>query len=282
MAPAMSDIMTPDAAELARNAPGDGRAPLAEGSPEHDLFIGLTRLGDNTLILGHRVSEWCGHAPVLEEDIALANMALDLIGQTQLWLGLAGEVEGAGRDADALAFRRDAWDFRNLLLVERPNGDFGQTLMRQFLFDAWHAPMLKALEGSSDDRIADIARKAGKEVAYHIERSADLVIRLGDGTEESHARMQTALDALWSYAGEMFIGDATDARLAEDGIMPAPESLRAPWDETINHVLAEATLTRPDSTFAHKGGKQGRHSEHMGHILVSMQWLQRAYPDARW
>lgn len=274
--------MTPDVEALAKASVGSGRAPLAQASPEADLFTGLTRLGDNTLILGHRVSEWCGHSPVLEEDIALANMALDLIGQTQLWLGLAGEVESAGRDADVLAFRRDAWDFHNILLVERPNGDFGLTIMRQFLFDAWHAPMLTALAGSSDPRIAEIAVKAGKEVAYHIERSADLVIRLGDGTEESHARMQKALDVLWSYTGEMFIGDATDTRLAEAGVMPAPESLRAAWDATVNHVLTEATLTRPAGTFAHQGGKQGRHSEHMGHLLAPMQWLQRSYPDAQW
>jgi len=280
--PAQGDMMTPDAEALAKAAGGTGRAPLANSDPAQDLFTGLLRLGDNSLILGHRVSEWCGHAPVLEEDIALANMALDLIGQTQLWLGLAAEVEGAGRDADALAFRRDAWDFCNILLVERPNGDFGQTLMRQFLFDAWHAPMLKALEASKDARIAEIAVKAGKEVAYHIERSADLVIRLGDGTDESHTRMQKSLDVLWGYTGEMFIGDATDARLAEAGIMPAPESLRAAWDETVNHVLAEATLIRPESTFAHQGGKQGRHSEHMGHLLAPMQWLQRSYPDAKW
>ena len=282
MAPSLSDVMTPDAAALAAAAGGEGRARLAAGSADHDLFTGLTRLGDTALILGHRVSEWCGHAPILEEDIALANMALDLIGQTQLWLGLAGEVEGRGRDADALAFRRDAWDFHNLLLVERPNGDFGMTLMRQFLFDAWHLPLLKALEGSTDARIAAIAQKAGKEVAYHLERSADLVIRLGDGTEESHRRMQGALDALWGYTGEMFLGDAVDQRLAEAGVMPAPESLRAVWDQTVDQVLAEATLTRPASTFAHKGGKQGRHSEHMGHLLTTMQWLQRAYPDAKW
>lgn len=280
--PSLSDVMTPDAAALAAASKGEGRAPLEAGSAEHDLFTGLTRLGDTTLILGHRVSEWCGHAPILEEDIALANMALDLIGQTQLWLGLAGEVEGRGRDADALAFRRDAWDFHNLLLVERPNGDFGVTLMRQFLFDAWHLPLLKALEGSTDARIAAIARKAGKEVAYHLERSADLVIRLGDGTEESHRRMQGALDALWGYTGEMFLGDAVDQRLAEVGVMPAPESLRADWDRTVDTVLAEATLSRPASSFAHKGGKQGRHSEHMGHLLTTMQWLQRAYPDAKW
>ncbi len=282
MAPSLSDIMTPDAEELARQAGGGATAPLEMGSPGHDLFVGLARLGDNTLILGHRVSEWCGHAPVLEEDIALANMALDLIGQTQLWLGLAGEVEGRRRSADDLAFLRDAWHFYNVLLVERPNRDFGHTLMRQFLFDAWHQPMLKALEGSSDTRIAEVAQKAGKEVAYHIERSADLVIRLGDGTEESHARMQDALDRLWPYVGEMFTGDEIDARLAEDGTIPSPESLRGAWDETVNAVLAEATLQRPEGSFAHKGGRQGRHTEHMGHILSSMQWLQRAYPGAKW
>lgn len=284
--PVQGDMMTPDAEALAKAAGGAaksaGHAPLEAGSPEMDLFTGLTRLGDNTLILGHRISEWCGHAPVLEEDIALANMALDLIGQTQFWLGLAGEVEGRGRDADALAFRRDAWDFHNILLVERPNGDFGRTLMRQFLFDAWHAPMLKALEGSADARIAEIAAKAHREVAYHIERSADLVIRLGDGSDESHARMQESLDALWPYTGEMMIADEVDLRLAHAGLIPDPASIRPAWDETINHVLAEATLKRPEGNFAHQGGKQGRHSEHMGHLLAPMQWLQRAYPDAQW
>jgi len=282
MAPSLSDIMTPDAARLARDAAGTGRAPAADPDPAADLFVGLCRLGDNTLILGHRVSEWCGHAPVLEEDIALANMALDLIGQTQLWLGLAGEVEGRGRSADDLAFLRDAWDFSNILLVERPNRDFGHTLMRQFLFDAWHQPLLKAAEGSADARIAEIAAKAGKEVAYHLERSADLVIRLGDGTDESHARMQDALDRLWPYAGEVFLPDATDARLAAAGILPAPDSLRPVWDATVAEVLAEATLTRPAGTFAHQGGRQGRHTEHLGHLLTSMQWLQRAYPGAGW
>jgi ring-1,2-phenylacetyl-CoA epoxidase subunit PaaC len=280
--PSLPDIMTPDAEALAKAAGKGRRVTLEAGSPEHDLFTGLTRLGDNTLILGHRVSEWCGHAPVLEEDIALANIALDLIGQTQLWLGLAGEIEGHGRSADDLAFLRDAWHFRNLLLVERPNRDFGHTLMRQFLFDAWHQPMLKALEGSSDDRIADIARKAGKEVAYHLERSADMVIRLGDGTEESHGRMQDALDRLWPYAGEMFHADEVDVRLAHEGILPDPAGLRAAWDATMAEVLAEATLTRPDSDFFHKGGKQGRHTEDLGHLLTSMQWLQRAYPGAKW
>ena len=242
----------------------------------------LTRLGDNALVLGHRVSEWCGHGPVLEEDIALANVALDLIGQTQLWLGLAAQVEGKGRSADDLAFLRDGFDFRNLLLVERPNGDMAQTLMRQFLFDAWHLQLLNALKGSTDRRIAEIAEKASKEVAYHLERSSDLVIRLGDGTDESHRRMQAALDGLWAYTGEMFIGDAGDAALAAAGIAPKPESLKAAWDEVVSETLAEATLKKPADGYMHKGGKRGVHSEHLGFILSDMQFLQRAYPGATW
>jgi ring-1,2-phenylacetyl-CoA epoxidase subunit PaaC len=245
-------------------------------------FETLLRLGDNTLILGHRVSEWCGHAPVLEEDIALANVALDLIGQTQLWLGLAAEVEGRGRSADDLAYLRDASAFRNVLLVERPNGDFGQTLMRQFLFDAWHLPMLEGLQSSADDRIAEIAAKAGKEVAYHLERSSDLVIRLGDGTDESHVRMQLALDDHWTYAGEFFAGDLIDAAMTHTGIAPDPASLKPAWDATVDAVLQEATLARPSATFVQKGGRQGRHTEHLGHLLAEMQFLQRAYPGAKW
>ncbi len=247
------------------------------------LFQFLLRMGDNTLILGHRVSEWCGHSPVLEEDIALANTALDLIGQTQLWLGLAGEVEGKGRSADDLAFLRDAWDFRNVLLTELPNGDFGQTLMRQFLFDAWQSVMLNWLLESTDPRVAEIAEKTSKEVAYHIERSGDTVIGLGDGTEESHTRMQAALDYLWPYVGEMFEGDAVDAVLAEVGIAPDPAELRAEYDAIVGSILGQATLTIPESRFIHKGGRDGRmHTEHLGHLLTHMQWLQRAYPGATW
>ncbi|WP_170527450.1 1,2-phenylacetyl-CoA epoxidase subunit PaaC [Ruegeria arenilitoris] len=243
----------------------------------------LLRMGDNTLILGHRVSEWCGHAPVLEEDIALANTALDLIGQTQMWLSLAGEVQGEGKSADDLAFLRDAWDFRNVLLVEVPNGDFGRTLMRQFLFDAWHSIMLGRLMKSSDDRVAAIAEKASKEVAYHLERSSDTVVGLGDGTEESHRRMQEALDYLWPYVGEMFASDKVDAEMAAAGIAPDPAGLRDTYDALVRRVLTEATLTIPDSRFAHKGGRDGRmHTEHLGHLLTQMQWLQRAYPGATW
>ncbi len=247
------------------------------------LFEFLLRMGDNTLILGHRVSEWCGHAPVLEEDIALANTALDLIGQTQMWLGLAGEVEGQGHDADNLAFLRDVWDFRNLLLVEQPNGDFGQTLLRQFLFDAWHSIQLSHLINSKDTRVAAIAAKASKEATYHLERSSGTVVGLGDGTEESHTRMQSALNLLWPYVGEMFIGDVTDDALIKIGLAPDPASLRVEYDSVIGPVLKEATLAIPDSDFAQNGGRTGqRHSEHLGHILTQMQWLQRAYPGATW
>lgn len=247
------------------------------------LFEFLCRMGDNTLVLGHRVSEWCGHAPVLEEDIALANTALDLIGQTQMWLGLAGEVEGKGRSADDLAMLRDAWDFRNVLLVEQPNGDFGQTMMRQFLFDTWHVTMLERLQGSSDERVAAIAAKAVKEATYHVERSGSTVIGLGDGTSESHDRMQAALDLLWPYVGEMFIADAVDEAMAGAGIAPDLVGLRTVFDARIAAAMAEATLVIPDSDYAHKGGKSGfRHSEHLGHLLTQMQWLQRAYPGATW
>ncbi len=251
--------------------------------PQAALFQFALRMGDSCLVLGHRVSEWCGHAPVIEEDIALANTALDLIGQTQMWLGLAGEVEGAGRSADDLAFLRDAWDFRNLLLTEMPNGDFGQTIMRQFLFDAWHVAALKALADSADDRVAAIAAKAGKEAAYHLERSSDTVIALGDGTDESHARMQAALDYLWPYAGEAFIGDDGDTMLAGAGIAPDPASLRPAFDATLAQVTEAATLQLPGNPFAHRGGRNGTmHTEYLGHILTQMQWLQRAYPGASW
>ncbi|WP_204113047.1 1,2-phenylacetyl-CoA epoxidase subunit PaaC [Shimia biformata] len=243
----------------------------------------LLRMGDNTLVLGHRVSEWCGHAPVLEEDIALANTALDLIGQTQFWLGYAAEVQGEGRTADDLAFLRDAWDFRNVLLVELPNGDFGQTLMRQFLFDAWSSIILDRLTASSDPRVAEIAGKAAKEAAYHVERSSDTVIGLGDGTEESHKRMQAALDYLYPYVGELFESDAVDAAMTEEGIAPDPASLRADYNALVGKVLAEATLRLPEGAYSHNGGRTGRmHTEHLGHMLTQMQWLQRAYPGAAW
>lgn len=247
------------------------------------LFEYLLRQGDNTLVLGHRVSEWCGVSPVLEEDIALANTALDLIGQTQMWLGLAGEVEGKGRTADELAFRRDVWDFRNLLLVEQPNGHFGQTIMRQFLFDAYQVENLTVLQSSTNERIAEIAAKSLKEVSYHVDRSADTVIALGDGTAESHNRMQAALDLLWPFAGEMFLTDLIEDELQSSGIAPDHEALKAKWSQKVGEVFTEANLVAPGSEFSHLGGKTGqRHTEHLGHMLATMQFLPRAYPDATW
>ena len=254
---------------------------------DHARFEYLLRLGDNALILGHRISEWCGHAPALEEDIALANLALDLVGQCRLWLGLAAEVKGDGCTADQLAYLRDASAFRNLLLVERPNADMGHTIMRQLLFDAFHLELLRALCGSSDVRVAEIAVSAKREVAYHFERSADLVIRLGDGTDESHGRMANALRALWPYTGEMFVDDPVDQVMAHAGVAPLPSHLKASWQTAVSLVLSEATLTIPGDAWHHGmssagGGKNGFHSEHLGHLLAEMQFLQRAYPGAVW
>ncbi len=280
------EVSGPDAEAPTAGAAAASRTddPLVgNGALKPAFFDWLCRMGDNVLILGHRTSEWCGHGPVLEEDIALANTALDLIGHAQMWLGLAGEVEGEGRSADDLAYLRDAMQFRNLQLVELPNGDMGRTMMREFLFDAWHHQMLSGLTGSASPRVAEIAAKALKEVTYHLERSSDLVIRLGDGTEESHARMQDALDWLWPYTGEMFLADDIDETVARAGIAPEPAGLLAPWRRVVDEVLAEATLSRPEGRAdVHRGGRQGRHTEHLGHILPEMQFLQRAYPGASW
>jgi ring-1,2-phenylacetyl-CoA epoxidase subunit PaaC len=247
-----------------------------------ELFEYLLRLGDNALILGHRLSEWCGHSPALEEDLALSNVALDLIGQTQLWLSLAGEVEGKGRDADKLAYLRDARDFRNVLLVEQPNTDFAVTMARQFYFDAWHYLLLRELTSSKDPRIAEIAAKGLKEVTYHLERSRDWILRLGDGTEESRRRMQTAMDDLWMYTGELFESDEIDQAMAQEGLGPDLAPLHEPWLGLIRATAEEATLTLPQPGWAQKGGKRGIHSEHLGFILADLQFLQRAYPNATW
>ncbi|ASJ76831.1 1,2-phenylacetyl-CoA epoxidase subunit PaaC [Granulosicoccus antarcticus] len=253
-----------------------------KGKADNGLFEFLLQMGDNCLILGHRNSEWCGHAPALEEDIAVANVSLDLIGQTQMWLELAGEVEGAGRSADDLAYLRDAFDFRNLLLLERPNTDFGLTLVRQFLFDAWHLPMLRGLMNSTDKRIADIAEKSVKEVAYHLERSTDLIIRLGDGSAESHRRMQDSLNELWSYTGEMFEFDDLNPSLVAEGLVPAAAEVADAWKQHVTAALKAATLSLPETGFIRRGGKDGIHSEHLGFLLAEMQFLQRAYPGASW
>jgi ring-1,2-phenylacetyl-CoA epoxidase subunit PaaC len=243
----------------------------------------LLRQGDNALILSQQLCQWCGKGPALEEDMALSNIALDLLGQTRMWLTYAAELEGQGRDEDKLAFLRDAGQFRNCLLVEQPNGDYAQTLVRQFFFDTWHYFLVDALTNSSDQRIADIAEKSIKEITYHLRRSSDLVVRLGDGTEESRARMQAAVDELWTYTGEMFIYDAVDHAMVEQGVAPAETVLLDAYLQHVGEVFEEATLTMPSpQAYMQRGGKQGRHTERLGFILAEMQFLQRAYPDSQW
>ncbi len=245
-------------------------------------FEYLLRLGDNALVLGHRLSAWVGHAPVLEEEMATANVALDLIGQAKSWLDLAGQVEGEGRDADRLAYHRDAWDYHNALLVEQPNGDYAMTIMRQFLFDAFHLPLLEQLAASGDERVRDIAAKSVKEVRYHLRRSSEWVIRLGDGTEESHRRTQAALDELWRFTGELMTPDTVDLAMVEQGLGADLGPVTDAWRQRVEQVLQTATLQQPGEQWMQQGGKQGRHSEHLGYILAEMQFLPRAYPDARW
>jgi ring-1,2-phenylacetyl-CoA epoxidase subunit PaaC len=250
---------------------------------DDNKFDYLLRLGDNALVLSQRLSELCGKGPALEEDMALTNVSLDLLGQTRLWFSYAGELEGAGRDEDHLAFHRDAHQFRNCLLVEQRNGNYADTMLRQFYFDTWHYFLIGALTRSSDTRIAGIAEKSLKEVTYHLRRSGDLVVRLGDGTAESHARTQAAADALWMYTGEMFNYDAVDRAMVAAGVAPAAEPLRAQWLEHVAAIFAEATLVMPaPDAWMQKGGKQGVHSEHLGYLLAEMQFLQRAYPGAEW
>jgi len=238
-------------------------------------FETLLRLGDDSLILGQRLGEWCGHAPSVEVDLSLANFGLDLIGQATHFLGAAG-------DADALAFHRDVLDFRNCLLVEQPNGDFAQTMARQFLFSTWQEMLFGHLEGSSDEAIAAIAAKAVKEVRYHAELAAEWVIRLGDGTEESRRRMIDGLDWNWRFVPELFEMDAVATEAAERGIGADVAAFRADYDVRIAAVLAEATLEPPADQRPILGGRRGHHSEHLGHLLAVMQFLPRTYPDARW
>ncbi|WP_367281146.1 1,2-phenylacetyl-CoA epoxidase subunit PaaC [Sneathiella sp.] len=246
------------------------------------LFDYLLRLGDNSLILGQRLAEWCGHAPMLEEDLALTNIGLDLLGQARMFLSYAGEVEGKGRDEDRLAYFRDTKDWRNLLLLEQPNGDFAATMARQFFFDSFQYLQFEALARSSDERLAGIAAKSLKETTYHRRHSTDWIIRLGDGTDESHEKMQRAIDAIWGYLPEMFDMDAVDDAMVADGIGVDVTALRTAWDGYVNDVLAEATLIRPEDSWSVRGSRDGKHSEHLGYILAEMQFLPRAYPDAKW
>lgn len=246
------------------------------------LFHYALRMGDNSLILGHRLSEWCGHGPILEQDIALINVALDLIGQSRSYLSYAGELEGKGRSEDDLAYLRREREFRNILLTELPNGDFGRTLVRQFLFDVFHYLQLEELKGSSDEQLAAIATKSLKEVTYHLRYSSEWIIRLGDGTEESHRRVQEPLNDLWAYTGEMFEMDEVDETLVGVGITPDLASLKPSWESKVREILTEATLDVPESGWMHSGGRKGVHSEHLGYLLSELQYLQRSIPNAKW
>lgn len=242
----------------------------------------LLRLGDTALISGQRLGEWCGHGPILEEDIALTNIALDQIGQARLLLSEAGKREGKGRSEDDLAFQRDVDEFGNLLMAELPNGDFGQTILRMFLLSAQQFMYYRALLDSKDEMLRAFSAKSIKEVQYHLHHSRDWVIRLGDGTAESKKRMQEALELLWPYTGEFFLADDLEKQLATEGIAPDTSEMDSEWLSLVTTVLNEAKLSIPDVERYQKGGKQGRHSEHLGFILAEMQWLPRAHPEAQW
>ena len=242
----------------------------------------VLRLADTSLILAQRLGEWIGHAPAIEEDLGLANVSLDLLGQARMLLSYAAELEGRGRSADDLAYLREEPEFLNATLVEQPNGDFGQTIVRQFLIDAWQLELYERLQESKDPRLAEIAAKAVKETRYHLRYSAGWLVRLGDGTEESHERVQDALARLWPLTGEMFTADDVDREIAQAGIGPAPESLLLGWSAHVGAVLSESRLAEPPTTPFGWYGKQGRHSEHLGYVLAEMQSLHRAHPGANW
>lgn len=246
------------------------------------LFRYALRMGDNNLVLGHRLSEWCGHGPQLEEDIAQANIALDLIGQARNYLTYAGEVEGKGRTEDNLAYLRTDREYLNVLLVELHKGDYARTIARSFLYDAFHLPLQQALTTSSDERLKGIAEKAVKEVTYHLRHSSEWLIRFGDGTAESHERAQNALDDLWRYTGELFVPDEAETLLAQAGTVPDLADIRKEWNIIIDRTLKEAELQRPADGWMATGGKKGVHSEHLGPMLAEMQTLQRTFPGVEW
>jgi ring-1,2-phenylacetyl-CoA epoxidase subunit PaaC len=262
-------------------APTGGSA-RADRALSEALFRYVLRLADTSLVLGQRLGEWIGHAPALEEDLGLANLALDLIGQARLLLTYAGEIEGQGRDEDALAYLRDAPQFLNLQLAEQPNGDFAHTIVRQWLLDAWQLEVYEALTTSADTRLAAIAAKALKETRYHYRFSSGWLVRLGDGTAESRARTQSALDSLWRFTEELFSADEVDERMVAAGIAPAPAAAAQRWRLTTERDLRTATLVRPPDQPHPWHGKRGVHTEHLGHLLGEMQHLQRAYPGVSW
>ncbi|RXH03775.1 phenylacetate-CoA oxygenase subunit PaaI [Bradyrhizobium vignae] len=249
---------------------------------ETPLVLYALRRADDALILGHRLSEWCGHAPMLEEDMALSNIALDLIGQARELYGYAAKVEGKDNDEDKLAYLRDVRQYRNLLLVEQPNGDFAQTLVRQFFYSAFTDLYWRAMMNSRDATLAAIAAKSEKESAYHLRHASEWIIRLGDGTAESHARAQGAIEHLWAFTGEMFAVDDGERSLIDAGIAVDPATLRGRWLKTLSDVANEATLALPQNDWMQQGGRSGRHSEHLGHLLSELQSMQRIFPGLTW
>ena len=246
------------------------------------LFNYLLRLADNAAILGHRLSEWCGHGPELEEDIAIINTALDLLGHSRSLYSYAGEVEGKGRTEDDLAYLREERQYRNALICELPNGHYGDTIARQFLFDQYNFLLFSELVNSKDETIAAISAKAIKEIRYHLRRSVEWTLRLGDGTEESHQKIQQSFNDIWMYTGDLFAQDESDQIIVEAGIGPDLEKLYIVWNEKVDSVLNEATLATPENGWMQSGSKEGRHTEHMGHILSELQYMQRAYPGSEW
>ena len=280
--------MTPagDIAGRAVSAPGQEVAqpptrPRGQAQQD-DLLALLIRLGDDHLILGHRLSEWCGHAPMLEEDLALPNMALDLLGTARMCYGYAAEIEGGGKTEDDYAFLRDGTAFRHILMVEQPNGDFAYTILRQFFFAAFMHPFWQEMTGSADQQLAAHAQKAVKELAYHIRHAGEWVIRLGDGTPESARRMGDALDALSPYVGELFETDSISMALTKAGILADMKAVQSQFDTTVARTFRAATLPDYAPEFAHSGGRRGRHTEHLGHLLAELQFMQRAYPGQSW
>jgi ring-1,2-phenylacetyl-CoA epoxidase subunit PaaC len=249
---------------------------------ETPLVLYTLRRADDALILGHRLSEWCGHAPMMEEDMALANMGLDLLGQARELYSYAAKVEGRDNDEDKFAYLRDVRQYRNLLLLEQPNGDFARTMVRQFFYAAFADLYWRAMMRSTDATLAAIAAKSEKESAYHLRHSSEWIVRLGDGTEESHGRAQGAIDELWAFTGEMFAVDDSERGLIDAGIAIDPAPLRSQWVKTITGVVSEATLTLPKNDWMQQGGRGGRHSEHLGHLLSELQSMLRTFPGATW
>ncbi len=252
-------------------------------NPNNDLIEYLLRLGDSAIIQGQRLCQWCGKAPAIEEELGLMNVGLDLVGQARNWLEYAAELLDDGRDADALVFLREERRYRNLLLVEQPNGDFGVTMLKQFLYDAWHIEVLKGLSASSDERIAGIAAKGLKEVTYHLRRSSEWVERLGDGTDESHQRMLAAIGEVWRFTVELVSSDDVESRLQHAGLIGDQSMIATAWHATVQRVFDSATLPVPEpASYFYLSGRQGVHTEHLGMLLAEMQYLPRAYPDATW